>query len=228
MCGRAVRNTPSGKLAQHFSAEDHSGDLAEGYNIGPAQDLAAVRKEKESDKRELVSLYWGLIPSWVKDEGKRPLMLNNAKAETVHEKRSFKSAFKRRRCIVVFDGFYEWLREDKKNKRPHYFTRKDHAPIAMAGLWEYNKNFDLESGTVLTTSANQLMSQVHTRMPVILASEDEQRMWLDEDADEPALLDLLRPCDPDLLEVVEVSKYVNNVKNKGEECIAPLTDEAEG
>lgn len=228
MCGRAVRHTPARDMAKLFQAQLKLEDHGPAYNIGPTQEIPAVRLGKDED-RELVGLHWGLLPPWARPDGdKRPPMLNNARAESVTEKRTFAQPFKKgQRCLIVFDGFYEWLREDKKNKRPFYFHRKDGVPIAMAGLWTYNKAFDKESGTVLTTSANALMKQVHDRMPCILLTEEEQAMWLDPETPEPALKDLLAPCRPDTLACYEVAKTVNNIRNRGEECMAPL-DEAGG
>lgn len=228
MCGRAYRTTPSGNLAKHFEAELSAAgeaDLGSNYNMGPSSKIAAVREPKDG-VRELTSLYWGLVPSWAKDDGKRRPSLHNAKSETAHEKPSFRAAFKRRRCLIVFDGFYEWLREDKKNKRPFLFRRPDGAPIAMAGLWEYNAAFELESGAVLTTDSNELLSQIHTRMPVILPDEASQRLWLAEGEDTAALRELMKPCDSELLEMFEVGKEVNSTKNNSAALLASL--DAEG
>jgi putative SOS response-associated peptidase YedK len=225
MCGRAYRKTPTADLAKHFEAEPKL-DLDASYNIGPTADVAAVRLDKAQAGRELVSLYWGLIPSWAKDDGKRRPMLHNAKAETAHEKPSFRAAFKKRRCLIVFDGFYEWLREDdgtkRGNKRPFLVKLRSDEPIAMAGLWEYNGAFELQSGCVLTTDANELLQQVHTRMPVIL-TPDAQRAWLDPEVDPIALRELLVPCDPELLDMFEVAKDVNSVRNNAPELLLPLT-----
>ncbi len=222
MCGRAYRKTPSAKLAQVFNALDNMGADDARYNIAPTTEVAAVRPSDEG--RELVGLHWGLIPPWVKDEGKRPFMVTNAKSETVHEKRMFKSGFEKRRCLVVFDGFYEWLRESKTNKRPFVYRRADGQPLAMAGIWGYNKAFDIETCTVLTCAANDLCAEVHNRMPVVLEPE-LQKLWLDKSAPLPALIDLMAPAANDVLETFEVSKYVNNVRHQGEECLDPVEDE---
>lgn len=224
MCGRAYRTTPAGNLAKHFEAELKADNLDSHYNIPPTADVAAVRQDKDGDGRELVSLYWGLIPSWAKDDGKRRPMLHNARAETAHEKSSFRSAFNKRRCLIVFDGFFEWLREDKNNKRPFLIRRKDEAPMAMAGLWEYSPAFELESGTVLTTTANELLRPVHTRMPVILEPE-EQRLWLDPEAAVPTLREALNPIDSNLLEMFEVSQEVNNVRHNTPSVLERLDSE---
>lgn len=219
MCGRAYRTTPAGNLAKHFEAE-LGADFEASYNIGPTADVAAIRVNKDGG-RELTSLYWGLIPAWAKDDGKRRPSLHNAKAETAHEKPSFRSAFKKRRCLILFDGFFEWLREDAKNKRPFLVRRKDGAPMAMAGLWEFNGTFDLRSGAVLTTAANALLQEVHTRMPVILEPAAQQ-LWLTEDAEVPALRELLVPSSPEILEMYEVSPQVGSIRNNSPACVERL------
>lgn len=224
MCGRAYRTTPSGNLARHFEAAPKV-DFDARYNVAPTDDVAAVRLDKDTEQRELVSLRWGLLPPWVKDDGKRPPTLVNAKAETLEEKRTFKGPFEKRRCLVVFDGFYEWLRKDPKDKRPYLIRLKSHEPMAMAGLWEHNRAFDMDSAVVITTEANELIRDVHDRMPVILLDKDAWRLWLDPDTDVDTLKSLLKPCDPSALEMFAVTKHVNSVKNDDETCIEPLAED---
>lgn len=221
MCGRAYRTTPSGNLASHFRAEPKA-DLDVRYNVAPTDDVVAIRVKRDTHERELIAARWGLLPPWVKDDGKRPPMLLNAKAETVADKPAFRAPFKQRRCLVVFDGFYEWLTKGPKDKRPYIIRLKSHEPMAMAGLWEHNRAFDLDSAVVLTTEANEMVSGVHDRMPVILEDEEAWQRWLDPDSDEDTLKSLLHPCDPGLLEMFEVSKHVNSVKNDDASCIVPL------
>lgn len=221
MCGRAYRTTPTGELARHFGAEDRA-QLEHRYNIPPTLDVAAVRALPGSEQRELVALRWGLLPPWVKDDGKRLPAYVNAKAETVQEKPTFRRAFQRRRCLVVFDGFYEWLRVGPKDKRPHVIRLQAGEPMAMAGIWEHNSTFEVDSTAVLTTSANPLVADVHDRMPVILTSEEARRTWLDPETEPGELVELLRPCPPEVLEMFEVTKHVNSVKNNDEGCLEPL------
>jgi putative SOS response-associated peptidase YedK len=214
MCGRFTLRTAMNILLQEFHAElRHELQLAPRYNIAPTQEIAVVRPA--DDKRELTMMRWGLIPSWTKDPKKAPL-LNNARGETVAEKPSFRSAFKSRRCIIPASGFYEWHREGKL-KQPYYFRRPDERPIAFAGLWEtWN---DIESCTIITTDANELMAQIHDRMPVILAANDYDR-WLN-----PATTDaakLLVPCPPDELTSYPANPIVNNARNEVPECIEPI------
>ncbi len=224
MCGRAYRTTPTGNLASHFRAEPKA-DLEVSYNLAPTEDVAAVRlaPSESAAERELFAARWGLLPPWVKDDGKRPPMLLNAKAETVADKPAFRAPFKTRRCLVVFDGFYEWLKRDAKDKRPYVIRLKSREPMAMAGLWEHNRTFDMDSAVVLTTEANDVVRGIHDRMPVILQDEDAWRRWLDPESDEETLRSLLHPCDPDLLETFEVTKHVNSVKNKDASCLEPLS-----
>lgn len=198
-------------------------DFDASYNVAPTDDVAAIRLDPTTKQRELIAARWGLLPFWVKDDGKRPPMLMNAKAETVADKPAFRTPFKKRRCLVVFDGFYEWLKRDPKDKRPYLIRFKSHEPMAIAGLWEHNRAFDMDSTVVLTTAANEVVRGIHDRMPVILAGEEAWRTWLDPDSDEETLKSLLHPCDPSLLEVFEVSKHVNSVKNDDAACIEPLS-----
>jgi putative SOS response-associated peptidase YedK len=220
MCGRGYRKTSTAQLAQHFGAEDRA-QLTQRYNIPPTVDVAAVRSLPGTGQRELVALRWGLLPPWVKDDGKRPPLLANARAETVHDKPAFRSAFKRRRCLVLFDGFYEWLRVGKTDKRPYLIRLQDHAPMAMAGVWEHSETFSVNSTAVITTSANSAVAKVHDRMPALLLSEEDHRAWLEDDTDPEALKALLRPCPPGALELFEVQKRVNSVKNDDEACLEP-------
>ena len=157
---------------------------------------------------------WGLIPSWTKDPKQAPLN-NNARAETVADKPSFRSAYKSRRCIIPVTGFYEWKTEGKA-KQPYYFHRPDGQDLAFAGLWE--TWHDIESCTIITCDANEVMAPVHHRMPVILGDNDFA-VWLD-----PAATDvsgLLAPCPPHELACYSVDPYVNNVRNQGPHCIEP-------
>jgi putative SOS response-associated peptidase YedK len=221
VCGRAYRTTPTGNLAHHFHATP-TADLEESFNVAPTEDVAAVRFDPKAEQRELFAARWGLLPPWVKDDGKRPPMLMNAKAETVADKPAFRTPFRRRRCLVVFDGFYEWLK-DGKEKRPHVIRLKSRAPMALAGLWDHNRAFDMDSAVVLTTDANDVVRGIHDRMPVILEGEEAWQRWLDPETDEETLKSLLHPCDPSLLEVFEVSQHVNSVKNKDPVCLEPIS-----
>ena len=176
MCGRYTLKAPREAIAEAFDLADVP-QLLPRYNIAPTQAVPVVRLDRASGEREIALLQWGLIPSWADDPaiGNR---LINARAETVAEKPAFRTAFKKRRCLVVADGFYEWKREN--GKTPYYFRLKDSSPFAFAGLWErWEKGEEpVESCTLLTCEANGVVAPVHGRMPVILKPEDYAR-WLD-------------------------------------------------
>ena len=174
---------------------------------------------------------WGLVPSWAKDVKVGNRMIN-AVSETAATKPAFRSAFRRRRCLVLADGFFEWRKEGTGSNRgasrraPLYFTQKSGQTMAFAGLWENWKSPDNEwvrSCTILTTAANSFIEPVHNRMPVIL-SEETVPLWLDPLTEAPDNLEpLLVPAPPELLEVREVSPVVNNARSEGPECIAPVS-----
>src|SRR5437016_8151445 len=172
MCGRFTLKTPVERLSEKFQFPEII-PLKPRYNIAPSQSVAVVRLLPDDSDRKLAMLRWGLIPAWIKDptSGAQPI---NAKSETVAEKPMFREAFKRRRCLVPADGFYEWKREGGR-KQPVYICMKDREPFAFAGLWEHWEDHDgqvIESCTLLTTEPNELLAQVHNRMPVILDQRD--------------------------------------------------------
>jgi putative SOS response-associated peptidase YedK len=215
MCGRFTLRTKLNILLQEFHAElRHELQLPPRYNIAPRQSVVIVRQSEAG--RELTLMRWGLLPSWTKDPKTAPL-LNNARSETVAEKPSFRAAFKSRRCLIPASGFFEWKREGNF-KQPYYFRRPDDAPLAFAGLWE--RWHDIESCTILTTDANELMAQIHDRMPVILSPNDYGE-WLDPAATEPGKL--LTPLPSDDLVSYPVNPVVNKARNEGPECIEPVS-----
>lgn len=220
MCGRFVRSTDKDDAQSRFGYEDTQGILLEPrYNIAPTQMHPVV--VIENDQRVLKMMRWGLVPAWAKDE-KIGANLINARAETVDSKPSFRTAFKKRRCLVLANGFYEWYREDKKNKRPFYIRLKSFEPFAFAGLWESWGPDKLESFTIITTEANELVAQIHDRMPVMLHEKDEGT-WLDPDLQDPVKLkSLLKPYSADSMEMYEVSTAVNSSKNDEPTFILPL------
>ena len=220
MCGRFTLTTPSAVLAEAFGLPEPP-DLPPRYNIAPTQLVAAVRAPE--GRRELVSLRWGLIPSWAKD----PTIGNsliNARGETVASKPSFRAAFKQRRCLVPADGFYEWKRSGK-TKQPHYIRRPDGAPFAIAGLWERwrgDGGEPVESLTLITTAPNSVLEPIHNRMPVILDPGDHD-LWLDPDQrDAGPLQALIRPALDRDLEAYPVSTRVNNPRLDSPELIRPV------
>jgi putative SOS response-associated peptidase YedK len=218
MCGRYTLKTPTGVLAEWFEVEESPSSLIPSYNIAPTQEVAAV--VEEDDKRKLEMFRWGLIPSWAKDPAIGNKMIN-ARAETVSEKPSFRSAFKKRRCLILADGFYEWQKTDS-GKQPFYIHMEDGSPFAFAGLWEDWKNGEeIRSCAIITTDANDLMSEIHHRMPVILPPEN-YGAWLDPDFDEKEpLTALLKPYPSDEMEAYAVSRRVNKPSNNEPSVVEP-------
>jgi putative SOS response-associated peptidase YedK len=230
MCGRFTLTQSATAIADRFELDDLP-FLAPRYNIAPTQPVAVIRvgsgRQQLAGDRQFTHLVWGLIPAWAKD----PMMgakLINARAETLAEKPSFRSAFKYRRCLIPTDGFYEWQRVEKK-KQPYLFGLADRQPFAFAGLWEHWQSADgseIESCTIITTEANSLMRSIHDRMPVILQPQDYQQ-WLDPAVQKvDQLRSLLRPYEPtsDLktLTAHPVSVKVNNPRHDSPDCIEPI------
>ncbi len=222
MCGRFTLITPVPILAELFLfPEPPQVPPPPRYNVAPTQAVAAVRAVSGPDDRELVWLRWGLVPPWADDPaiGNR---LINGRAETAATKPAFRSAFRQRRCLIPADGFYEWQRIGGK-KQPYYFRRRDGRPFAFAGLWEHwqGPQGPLESCTLLTTEANDLVRPVHERMPVILEPGAYER-WLDPAVHEPELLQpLLHPLPGEAMTAYPVSPTVNNPRNESPRCIEP-------
>ena len=204
-----------------FDAEPPTSDLAPTYNLAPT-DEAAVVVERE-DRRAIRAFRWGLIPSWAKDE-RIAAKLFNARAETLATSGAFRESFKRRRCIVPADGFYEWQRSAGV-RQPFLIHRADGAPLAFAGLWSGWRHPETEqvirTFTIITTSANATLSTVHDRMPVILEAADWAR-WLDPSTQDVAELEpLLAPAPEAELVLFPVRPLVNSVRNNGPELIEP-------
>jgi putative SOS response-associated peptidase YedK len=193
-------------------------ELPPRYNIAPTQSVPAVRLAGGERRMEL--LRWGLIPFWAKDPEIGYRMIN-ARAETVAEKPAYREAFRRRRCLMVADGFYEWKKLNG-GKQPYYFRLRSGEPFAFAGLWERWEGPDgpVESCALITTGPNAVVGEVHDRMPVILEPED-YGVWLE--AEDPDLLrSLLRPYSGDGLVAYPVGRRVNNPRNDEPSVIEPL------
>jgi putative SOS response-associated peptidase YedK len=221
MCGRFVLVSPFTLIAEEFRIRDGNGGLKPRYNIAPGQDILAVLSEEGT--RRLSRFRWGLIPSWADDPAIGNRMIN-ARAETVAQKPSFRSAFDRRRCLIVADGFYEWRREGKR-KSPVYVRMKSKKPFGFAGLfetWHSPEGPEIRSCTIITTEANDLLRPVHDRMPVIMPKEDEDA-WLDPAFhDKDRLLALLRPYPAGKMRAHDVSPRVNTPTNDSPDNIKPL------
>jgi putative SOS response-associated peptidase YedK len=221
VCGRFTQQRPTAELAAMFDAEPPASELLPTYNLAPTDEAAVV--VERADRRAIRAYRWGLIPSWAKDE-KIASKLFNARVETLATSGAFRESFRRRRCIVPADAFYEWQRQGGV-RQPFLIRRDDGAPLALAGLWSGWRHPQTEqvirTFTIVTTSANQALSAVHDRMPVILAREHWAR-WLDptfEDTGE--LTALLEPAPDDELVLYPVRPLVNNVRNNGPELIEP-------
>ena len=218
MCGRYTLKTPLSVLTERFDIGESSTSVTPSYNIAPTQQVATVLSE--NGKRKLEMLRWGLIPSWADDPEIGSRMIN-ARAETVAEKPSYRKAFKKSRCLILADGFYEWQKTDS-GKQPFHIRMQDGSPFAFAGLWEsWDKGEEIRSCTIITTEANDLVAEVHNRMPVILHAEDYE-MWLDPDFDErEPLTSLLQPFPAEAMETYMVSRRVNKPSNSEPEVIEP-------
>ncbi|TCN24821.1 SOS response-associated peptidase [Mesobacillus foraminis] len=221
MCGRFTLTADFEQLIERFEIESfHLDDeYVPSYNIAPSQSVLAVINNGHINK--MGYLKWGLIPSWAKEPSIGYKMIN-ARGESLMEKPSFKNAYRKKRCLVIADSFYEWSRVGGKKKIPMRIKLKTDEVFAMAGLWEQWKTpigDSVFSCTVITTAPNQLVRNIHDRMPVILRPEDE-KVWLDPSIQDPHLLDpLLRPLDPELMDAYEVGPAVNSPKNNSAELI---------
>jgi putative SOS response-associated peptidase YedK len=237
MCGRFVSSSSSDEIAKYFGAEDVSESVVEpNYNVAPTRDVYSVLES--GSVRRVEPLHWGLVPRWAKDVKIGNRMIN-ARAETIAEKNSFKSAFARRRCIIPADGFYEWtVQPGQEKKQPWFIHRADGEPLAFAGIWEVWRGPDrdsdeaLHSCTIITTEANDTMSEIHDRMPVILPP-GAWDTWLDrEQSDVVTLGKLLVPAPNELVTMHPVSTEVNNARNGGAHLTDPIelpqTESADG
>lgn len=222
MCGRFTLFDTAASLAEAFEVAEVP-SLSPRYNIAPSQAVAAVRIPPSGGAREVVLLRWGLIPSWAKDPSLGDRMIN-ARAETAAGKPAFRSAIRRRRCLVPASGFYEWKRTNGR-KQPYYIRRPDGKPFALAGLWESWEGpgaAAVESCTILTTSANELLLPIHDRMPVIVSPADYD-LWLSLGIRDPGELSrLFRPFPPEEMTAFPVGTAVNNPKTDSPELIEPL------
>lgn len=220
MCGRFTLTVTMEKLRDFFPLFDIP-DFKPRFNIAPTQMVLAVRIIGGRTRPLVEPLRWGLIPFWA-DDKKIGARLINARADTVASKPAFRAAFKSRRCLILADGFYEWQQlEDKK--QPYHIRFQDRKPFALAGLWEKwdKKDEVVESCTIITTEANEVLSPLHDRMPVIL-QEDAFDPWLDlQFKDVTSLKALLKPFPGNEMESVPVSTMVNNARNE-----SPLVLEA--
>ncbi len=224
MCGRFAQQRPAADLADRFAAQVIADDPGPRYNVAPTTDALVV--VQRDDRRAVTAYRWGLVPHWATSlsAGTRAF---NARAETVATSPMFRDAFRRRRCLVPVDAFYEWQR-DGKLRRPFAIRRADRDVLALAGLWTGWRDPETDqvtrTFTIVTTAANDAIAELHDRMPVILP-EDEWATWLQPAEADPAhLRALLEPREDPRLELFEVSRKVNDVRNEGPELLVPLAD----
>jgi putative SOS response-associated peptidase YedK len=224
MCGRYVlkRKDLEALMAQ-LGVKDPR-EFVSRYNIAPSTMIPAIRPNAGDIHREAVALQWGLVPWWSKDP-KSGAKLANARSEGIAAKPAFREALRKRRCVVPASGFYEWQTMGRL-KQPWFFQLRDEAPFLFAGLWEQWRSADgveLQTCSLITTAANEVVSPLHDRMPVILRGATIDT-WLDPTVTEPAQLEpLLAPLPGADLKATPVSPLVNSVRNEGPECIAAAT-----
>ncbi len=221
MCGRFTLTVDPDELQQQFGLkEPPPAELAPRYNIAPSQAVAVIANNKD---RVLELFQWGLVPSWAKDPKIGNKMIN-ARAETLPEKPSFRAALKRRRCLVVADGFYEWKKAGTA-KTPMYIQLKDGRPFAFAGLWEVWQPPDgslLKTCTIITTEPNALMASIHNRMPAILPREAYDAWLTPGELPSVDAMALLKPYDPAQMKATPVSSRVNSPAVDVPELVLPL------
>lgn len=218
MCGRFTLRTPQTQLLVEFGV-DALPLLAPRFNIAPTQPILAIRWDPGGGQRTAALLRWGLVPSWA-DDPKIGNRMINARGETVAEKPAFRTAFKRRRCLIPADGYYEW-KADGKRKQPYLIHLRDNGPFGMAGLWESWSPGDgstLETCTIITTEGNELTRPIHDRMPVVIEPAD-YGLWLNPDTPSPALLALIHPRTPLDMDLYPVSTVVNSPMNERADCV---------
>lgn len=220
MCGRMAITDPD-RVVRRFSPDDIRTPIEKPrYNLAPSQMVPAMI-EKDG-QRILGELKWGLVPPWAKEVSIGNRMIN-ARAETVHEKPAYRAAYKRRRCIIPADGFYEWKRSED-GRQPYFIGMKEREPFAIAGLYEIwsGGGERLATCTLITTTPNALMAPIHDRMPVILEEKDWGTWLAPGDEDAEARQDLLKPCAPDTMHAFPVSTHVNSPAHDDPDCIREL------
>ncbi|MGI8556159.1 MAG: SOS response-associated peptidase [Pyrinomonadaceae bacterium] len=217
MCGRFTSGKPEKIKINGINAADLEGAKPR-YNIAPSQQILSVINT--SDEKHALYLQWGLIPSWSKEPSGSGII--NARAETLLEKPSFRDSFKRRRCLIPADGFYEWKRTGKI-KQPYYFQMKDESVFSFAGIWDVWKTDGKEiiSCAIITTAPNELLSPIHNRMPAILHRNDFDT-WLNNEVKTDELEDLLKPFPDEYMKGCAVGTNVNSPGVDDPQLIEPL------
>jgi putative SOS response-associated peptidase YedK len=220
MCGRYAITLPPDAYRQALGFEERP-NFPPRYNVAPTQAVPVVRLEE--GRRHFRLMRWGFLPGWVKDPKEFPLVIN-ARGETLLEKPTFRNAVRRRRCVFLADGFYEWRREGRA-KAPFLIRPVDRGPLLMAGLWETYHGTDgaeIDTAAIVTTSANGAVAAVHDRMPVILGRDGIEPWLAGETVPVEEAMRLVRPCPEDWLDLVPISSRVNKVENDDEGVQEPL------
>jgi putative SOS response-associated peptidase YedK len=222
MCGRFTLTELDPDLVSETFSLPGVPDLPPRYNIAPTQPVATIAHPHNTDGNQFFVMRWGLIPSWAKDPSIGNKLIN-ARGETVHEKPSFRSALRYRRCLILADGFYEWQKQGDGPKVPLYITLTGHRLFALAGLYEHwtepQSGETVTTCTIITTTPNELMASIHNRMPVILPRED-YAAWLDPaETNAKAVLPLLRPYPAADMLAYPVSRRVNSPANDAPDLI---------
>jgi|SRR6187402_1249483 len=234
MCGRYGRRSDKQKIAEYFRAKPEPAEFPmpeADYNIAPSTYQPIIRQSRETGEREMVLAQWGMVPYFTKAlEDVKGYSTINARAESITKAPTWRVPFKKRRCPVPASFFYEWPKVGKPPKQPYAFELSNGNLLAFAGLWDEWKDKKsghwLQSFAIVTTEANELMSQIHPRMPVILHARDYDR-WLDREEMERPPLDLLRPYESEKMEVHEANPEVNKVRTNGPEMMRAVTKATE-
>ena len=220
MCGRFVFYSDPQFMREQYGFDEGPIEFPPQYNIAPTQQVVTVTND---GTRRAEFMRWGLVPFWAKDLKIGNRMIN-AVGETLATKPAFRAAFKKRRCLILANGFFEW-RKDGESKIPNYIFLKSRETFAFAGLWETWKSPEgetVKSCTIVTTRPNEFIEPIHNRMPVIL-SEETEALWLDPMTEDPNILQpLLQPSPVEQMESYQVSTFVNSPRNQGPECIKPV------
>lgn len=218
MCGRFSLYSSAKAIKEQFMVEG-SDEIEPNYNISPGQRILVIRHNDEK-RRILTRQHWGLIPSWLKSEKEKGVI--NARYESVHEKPYFRSSFKKRRCLILADGWYEWRKMGEK-KQPYYFKRKDGRLLAFAGLWSPLREDDseFESCAIITRNTPQPLYEIHDRMPLIL-NESSYTAWLGDGTFSLISDESANQFSMDAIEFFSVSMRVNNPRNNTPQCIIPM------
>ena len=220
MCGRFSQSKSLGEYQQRFGFPDQPTAFRPRFNLAPGQEALVVSAGEQG--RRGAMLRWGLVPAWARDERVGCKMIN-ARAEGLAAKPAYRGPFRRTRCLVPAEGFYEWA-PPAQGRQPYYLSRRDGEPLALAGLWDTwqgPEGGELRSFSIITTTANDLVSPIHERMPVMLWPQDEDR-WLGRETSPQELAGLLKPYPAEEMTAWAVSPRVNTPGSEGPELVEPV------